>query len=129
MSSRYLVDLEGKKQNITAEVVNGHIWFKIDEHVFSYALSDLRSSGVKSGKGSAKSPDKIIAPMPGKITKLFVSEGQMVNRGDALLVMEAMKMEYTLKSDATSKVEKLLAKVSDQVTLGQLLVKLKLTET
>jgi biotin carboxyl carrier protein len=42
--------------------------------------------------------------------------------------MEAMKMEYTLKADAPGKVEKVTAKAGDQVTLGQLLVKLNLSE-
>jgi biotin carboxyl carrier protein len=66
--------------------------------------------------------------MPGKVTKLFVSDGQEVKKGDSLLVMEAMKMEYTLKADANGSVEKITAKTGDQVTLGQLLVQLKLTE-
>ena len=48
-----------------------------------------------------------------------------VNKGDALLVMEAMKMEYTLKSDLKAIVEKISIEVGQQVTLGQLLVQLK----
>ena len=63
--------------------------------------------------------------MPGKVTKLFVSENQIVNKGDALLVMEAMKMEYTLKADISAKVEKIFYKISDQVSLGYLLIQLK----
>ena len=63
--------------------------------------------------------------MPGKITKVFVKEGQAVAIGEPLIVMEAMKMEYTLKSDLKTTVEKVLVKVDQQVVLGQLLVQLK----
>jgi biotin carboxyl carrier protein len=109
-----------------AEIIDKKIWFKIGTRVFSYDLIELAQSGSSRGsKGKQKSADKILAPMPGKITKVFAEPGQSVQKGEALLVMEAMKMEYTLKSDLNTTVETVQAKVGDQVTLGQLLIKLK----
>jgi biotin carboxyl carrier protein len=123
-----LVNLDGKEQSVQAQVIDGQIWFRLNGNIYNYSLVDLRDSGARKKSGSGKSADKITAPMPGKITKLFVSDGQEVKKGDSLLVMEAMKMEYTLKADAPGKVEKVTAKAGDQVTLGQLLVKLNLSE-
>ncbi|MGZ3690572.1 MAG: acetyl-CoA carboxylase biotin carboxyl carrier protein subunit [Pseudobdellovibrio sp.] len=125
MKNQFLMEIDGKEQQIEAMVVEKKIWFKLNNETYSYDLIDLETSGFKKSKGAAKSPDKITAPMPGKITKIFVSAGQKVQKGDALLVMEAMKMEYTLKSDIEAEVENLNAKLGDQVTLGQLLIQLK----
>ena len=62
--------------------------------------------------------------MPGKITKIFVSAGQVVEKAQPLLVMEAMKMEYTLKSELNTMVDKINVQVGAQVPLGQLLIEL-----
>lgn len=125
MKNSFSVLIDGQDKNVFAEIVDKKIWFKVDEQIYSYDLADLTESFAKKSKGNAKSADKIAAPMPGKVTKIFISAQQSVAKGDALLVMEAMKMEYTLKADINAVVEKLNAKVGDQVTLGQLLVQLK----
>ena len=125
MKNQFSIEIDGKEQQVEALVIEKKIWFKIGFETYSYDLVDLETSTFKKSKGATKSPDKILAPMPGKITKIFISPNQKVQRGDALLVMEAMKMEYTLKSDIEAEVEKLNAKPGDQVTLGQLLVQLK----
>ena len=128
MKNTMLVTIDGKEVSVQAEVVDKKLWFKLGESTHSIDIVDLSDSGFKKSKAAVKSPDRITAPMPGKVTKIFVSDGQTVNRGDALLVMEAMKMEYTLKSDINATVEKLSAKLNDQVTLGQLLIQLKETK-
>jgi biotin carboxyl carrier protein len=63
--------------------------------------------------------------MPGKVTKIFVQPQQEISVGQAVVVMEAMKMEYTLKSELNTTVESVEITVGDQVQLGQILVKLK----
>lgn len=125
MKHEIQITLEGQEHKVLAEIVDKKIWFKLNEQIYSYDLIDLAEGSYKKSKAATKSPDRILAPMPGKITKVFVSEGQSVSKGDALLVMEAMKMEYTLKADINAQVEKVLSKVTDQVTLGSLLVQLK----
>jgi biotin carboxyl carrier protein len=59
------------------------------------------------------------APMPGKITKLMKSVGDEVSLGQIVVVMEAMKMEYSLKSNKAGVVKDLFCKLGDQVHLGQ----------
>lgn len=125
MKSIISVELDGIEKTVEAEVIDKNLWFKVDDRIYSQDLLELGEGGFKKSKSAAKSPYKILAPMPGKITKMFINGNQTVNKGDPLLVMEAMKMEYTLKADITTTVEKILVKVTDQVTLGQLLVQLK----
>lgn len=60
----------------------------------------------------------LTAPMPGKIISLLVQAGDTVTKGQALLVMEAMKMEHTITAPDNGKVEEVFYKVGDQVTEG-----------
>lgn len=125
MKTQFMLQLNGKDTQVDAEIIDKKIWFKLDQQIYSYDLVDLAEGHYKKSKATAKSADKITAPMPGKVTKVFVSVGQSVSKGDALLVMEAMKMEYTLKADIEATVEKVLVAAQDQVALGSLMVQLK----
>jgi acetyl-CoA carboxylase biotin carboxylase subunit len=63
-----------------------------------------------------------IAPMPGKIVKLDVEAGQSVDKGQRLLVMEAMKMEHAISAAEAGKVASVLVKAGQQVEADQVLV-------
>ncbi len=127
--AKFQIEIDGQDRELQAEIIDKKIWFKLNDQVYSHDILDLNQSHAKKSKSVGKSADRIIAPMPGKVTKIFVSNGQSVQKGDALLVMEAMKMEYTLKADTVAQVEKLSAQVGDQVTLGQLLIQLKIAKS
>ncbi len=60
--------------------------------------------------------------MPGRVVKVLVAEGDPVEPGQALLVLEAMKMEHTLRAPHAGKVTSLKAKPEDQVESDQILV-------
>ncbi len=127
--AKFQIEIDGQDREVQAEIIDKRIWFKLNDQVYSHDLVDLNESHSKNSKSAGKSADRIVAPMPGKVTKIFVNQGQSVQKGDALLVMEAMKMEYTLKADTLAQVEKLSAQVGDQVTLGQLLIQLKIAKS
>lgn len=110
--------------NVQVEKVGQTLWIKSGSETWSYDIADLSAEGQRRKKSNTVTPDKIVSPMPGKITKVFVKEGDKVMVGQALLVMEAMKMEYTLKSDLETTVETVSAQVNDQVQVGAVLVKL-----
>jgi 3-methylcrotonyl-CoA carboxylase alpha subunit len=76
----------------------------------------LEIGGESSGDGSIRSP------MPGKIVAVLVAQGDRVERGQALLQLEAMKMEHTLKAPDSGKVKVLLAKLGQQVDEGRELI-------
>ena len=60
-------------------------------------------------------PGSLQSPMPGKILQILATEGVSVEQGDALIVMEAMKMEHTLRSPTDGTVTSVLVEVGDQV--------------
>jgi len=65
------------------------------------------------------------APLPGAITKVLVAAGDAVNEGDGLVVLEAMKMEHTLRADGAGTVSQVHCAPGDQVDVQDLLVSLE----
>jgi 3-methylcrotonyl-CoA carboxylase alpha subunit len=61
---------------------------------------------------------RLTAPMPGKVVAVLASKGQQVKKGDALVIMEAMKMEHTIAAPSDGTVEEILYEVGDQVADG-----------
>jgi 3-methylcrotonyl-CoA carboxylase alpha subunit len=68
---------------------------------------------------------RLTAPMPGKVVSFAVKAGDKVKAGQALAVMEAMKMEHTMAAPADGEVLELLYAPGDQVNEGAELLKLK----
>jgi len=62
------------------------------------------------------------SPMPGVISRVFVTSGQTVNAGDVLVSIEAMKMETALHADRDGKIAEVLVKAGDQIDAKDLLV-------
>jgi 3-methylcrotonyl-CoA carboxylase alpha subunit len=67
---------------------------------------------------------RLTAPMPGKVVSFSVRAGDKVAKGQALAVMEAMKMEHTIAAPADGVVQELLYAPGDQVAEGAELLKL-----
>ena len=113
------VEFQGRKYRIPALKSQGRLWFhwQGETHVF-----DL-TAGARRGGSEKASTGVISAPMPGKITRVSVKKGDPVTRGQPLIVMEAMKMEYTLEADRDGKVNDVSVTVGTQVGLGEVLVR------
>jgi 3-methylcrotonyl-CoA carboxylase alpha subunit len=67
---------------------------------------------------------RLTAPMPGKVVSFAVRAGDVVKKGQALAVMEAMKMEHTIAAPADGTVGELLFAPGDQVTEGSELLRM-----
>jgi 3-methylcrotonyl-CoA carboxylase alpha subunit len=76
---------------------------------------------------NASSGGRLTAPMPGKVVQLLTRVGDPVKKGQALAVMEAMKMEHTLNAPHDGVVQELLYAVGDQVLEGGELLRLAAT--
>ena len=71
---------------------------------------------------TAEAGNIVKAPMPGKILAVNIKSGDAVSKGDALIVLEAMKMEHALTAPRDGIIAELSAKVGDQVSEGDILV-------
>jgi 3-methylcrotonyl-CoA carboxylase alpha subunit len=76
-----------------------------------------------AGEGAADT-GRLTAPMPGKVVSFGVKAGDKVSKGQALAVMEAMKMEHTIAAPADGVVAELLYSPGDQVAEGAELLKI-----
>jgi biotin carboxyl carrier protein len=117
-----MIEVAGKKLDGYAQLIQGKLW--VHRQGETFVIDQQKQSRRRKSVEGKSSTTQIVSPMPGKITKILVETQQSVEIGQAVLVMEAMKMEYTLKSELSTSIEKILVKVGDQVQLGQLLVKL-----
>ncbi|MFC8080656.1 acetyl/propionyl/methylcrotonyl-CoA carboxylase subunit alpha [Streptomyces sp. NPDC057307] len=75
--------------------------------------------------GSAASGDTLASPMQGTIVKVAVEEGQQVEEGDLVVVLEAMKMEQPLNAHRAGTIKGLTAEVGASLTSGALICEIK----
>ena len=64
----------------------------------------------------------LVAPMPGKVIEVKVKKGDKVKAGDTLIIIEAMKMEHSIKATENGKVTKLMVSLNQQVDNGATLL-------
>jgi len=81
------------------------------------ATAPVSQPPVVSGSGNA-----VISPMPGKIVSVKVSQGQQVQAGEVVLVLEAMKMEQDIKTNFSGTVNEVLVNAGDTVKKEQALI-------
>ena len=82
----------------------------------------LKDPLASAGQAEADHAGSLTAPMPGKIIAIEVKVGEKVKRGQALLVMEAMKMEHTIVAGVAGVVENIYFGVGEQVAEGAVLI-------
>ena len=75
--------------------------------------------------GTEKTIGGLVAPMPGKVIDIKVKKGKKVKAGETLVILEAMKMEHSIKAAEDGKVSELLISINDQVENGALLMVVK----
>ena len=103
---------------------NGIVRMRIGGRNYSVKLQDeqvrmMRTMGFDSATAKVS---EIKAPMPGLVINVIVKAGDTVKKGDALLVLEAMKMENVIKAPADAVVSAVPAEQGKAVEKGQLLV-------
>ncbi len=115
--------LEGQSFEIrVSPLPDGALKLQTGLHDFTAELVDPRAwRGRKHGALEAEGRQQVFAPMPGKVIRLLVQEGDMVETGQGLLVVEAMKMQNEIRSPKVGKVERLHVKEGQPVNSGEIL--------
>lgn len=86
----------------------------IDYEGKTFLLEESAGKTVRKKEEDAKPR----APMPGKILKIMKQRGDLVKKGESILIMEAMKMEHTIRAGFDGEIEDIFCKVGDQVQAG-----------
>lgn len=97
--------------------INGHIHVVNVKDRFDLLLEKMGMSNVASTK-----MNELKAPMPGLIVGISVQPGDVISKGDSLLILEAMKMENNLKAPGDGTVKAIRIAKGDRVEKGQVLV-------
>ena len=110
-NTRFFSKITKNNETLVVHGPWGDILFKI--------LPRFKSIGQETKDGG------LIAPMPGKVIDLKVEVGSKINKGDTLVVLEAMKMEHTVKAIEDGVIDELFVSQNDQVENGTLLMVIK----
>jgi acetyl/propionyl-CoA carboxylase alpha subunit len=86
---------------------------------------DLLLSKLGIEKGAGLNVKNVQAPMPGLVLKVSVKSGDDVEEGEALLVLEAMKMENVIKAPKAGLIDKVEVEVGQKVDKGEILIHYK----
>ena len=100
--------------------INGQLYKTMIKEPIDQLLSNM---GMDM-KAMAKA-EPIKAPMPGMVLKILVSPGQQINKGDGLVILEAMKMENILKATTAATVKAIRVNERTAVEKGAVLIELE----
>ena len=96
----------------------------VDGHVFRVKPVELTGTRKKKKKEEGD----LTSPISGKVVNVKVKKGDSVKKGDVLMVIEAMKMEYLIRAPYNGKVKNINFKEKDQIEIGQKTVDLEKKE-
>ena len=109
--------------SVAPDAAPGLLDVRVGAASFAVALNPRRRRGRQDGRDPDRSgPQRIVAPMPGKIVRVAVTPGETVRARQTVVVIEAMKMENELKAGRDGTVGELHAREGASVEAGALLV-------
>jgi propionyl-CoA carboxylase alpha chain len=115
-----------ERVDLTSEGVRRRYAVRVSPHAAEVSGPEGQSSFARRGEDDPDDQGGLAgecrAPRPGAIAKILVTEGDAVVEGDALVVLEAMKMEHTLRAAGAGTVGGVFCTVGQQVDVGDLLV-------
>jgi pyruvate carboxylase len=105
---------------------DGHrtVFFELNGQPREVEVRDksLKAAAAARAKADASKPGEVGAPIPGAVTVIYVKQGQRVNKGERLVVMEAMKMQSTVYAPVSGVVKKIAASAHENVEARDLLL-------
>jgi biotin carboxyl carrier protein len=132
---KFIIKVEGKVYDVEVEEVGENklsgrtvsaplpIITKVKEEPVKSKLAKVSDNPTSSkAPTAAVAGEEVLAPMPGKILQLKVSEGDIIKVGDNLLILEAMKMENEIVADTSGNVKKINVALNDMVDTGDILM-------
>ena len=103
---------------------NGRLWMSQNGCTYRLDKPEPRRRRLSTGPGGAPSGQEVRAPMPAQVRAIQVAQGEPVERGQTLMLLEAMKMEIRIKSPAKGRMARLLVKDGQAVEKDQVLAEI-----
>lgn len=116
-----ILSVNGDRHRIDIAADGTKYFVAVDGEVVEFEKIDVRQERRRKHHHGE---DSLAASMPGQVTKVLVNEGEVVGRGQALVVLEAMKMEIKVAAPQAGRVLKIAVKPGQVVDRGQTLIEL-----
>lgn len=115
--------LNGQPHRAFVAAEGAQRWLHLNGRAYNFSVPQVEK---KPRRGQATGPkhDALTAQMPGVVRRVLISNGEAVEKGQTLLVLEAMKMEIKIAAPHAGKVEQVAVREGETVQRGQLLVEL-----
>jgi 3-methylcrotonyl-CoA carboxylase alpha subunit len=97
------------------------VWVSIDGHVFDFTIE----TGDRPRRASRDDHDALTPPMPATVLKVAVTVGAAVADGDVLVVLEAMKMELSIRAPRAGRIKAIRCREGELVQPGTILIELE----
>jgi len=112
-------EIDGRQVHGRVLRIGGDLAVLLKGHSYTLTPFDPLEAAEHSDTGVRD----LVAPMPGKIIQVLVKKGDAVKRGQAVAILEAMKMEHTLAAQADGLISELPWAVGDQVSEGAVIAR------
>mgnify|MGYP001174554470 CR=1 FL=1 len=120
-----VIEWAGGEDRLSGEVAVG-----LKGQVYHFDVIDERKLRMRQavGGGTEATAGNISAAMPGKVVRILVAPGDVVEAGQGMLVLEAMKMENELSATGSGTVKEILVSEGDNVDKGTLLIEVEASD-
>jgi biotin carboxyl carrier protein len=118
----YSVLVEGASYEIRVSGTTETLRVSVRGRAFAVEVRDPRDTGRGSSTSVGSGRQNISAPMPGKVVRLLVKAGDLVDAGQGLIVVEAMKMQNEMKATRPGRVVEVRARAGETVGAGDTLL-------
>jgi 3-methylcrotonyl-CoA carboxylase alpha subunit len=140
-SSDFRLNLDGKSVPVSlAQFQQGgvshvHLWEGAQHHHFTIPVPAFDSDESQEHQGqqherhaATQGPGAVVAPMAGRVVKIFAANGAIVKKGDSILVLEAMKMEHVVKAPIDGIIKSAEVEVGQQVSDSTVLCQIEMQD-
>ncbi|MGH7925559.1 MAG: acetyl-CoA carboxylase biotin carboxyl carrier protein subunit [Candidatus Binatus sp.] len=117
-----ILAIDGRRYPVFSARKKDSIFVSVGPASFEFKPAEAALGSRRRARGLAAA--EILAPMPGKVLKVMVRDGDLVEAGQPLVVIEAMKMETTLAAESASIVKHVRVEQGQSVDHGAVLIEL-----
>lgn len=121
----YSVLIEGKPYEVRLQTSKQQLTATVSGREFAVEVRNPRDAGRSSGAAVGSGRQNVSTPMPGKVVRILVKPGDLVDASQGLVVVEAMKMQNELKAARPGRVVDVRAHEGETVGAGDVLVVLE----
>jgi len=123
-SEHFSLIIEGRSHQIWMEPANGEVRIHVGGFDFNVRVEDERVHRLRqlaAQEAPSREKGQIAAPMPGLVVKILVELGQPVQKGQGILIVEAMKMENEIRAPMAGVVKEIKVQLRQAVEKGEIL--------